>query len=75
MSEFNKGMLYERKMRDRSFHKFLGWACILFGSFWFFFSVWDFNTRAWGFVILLVVGVLSLYLSYQERKELKEIKK
>jgi hypothetical protein len=51
---------------------FLGVVCIVMSPVWFFFSVWDYETRRNGAIYLLLFGVMALW-SYREGVILKEI--
>lgn len=73
--EFEKGREYERISYYISFHKYLGWACLVMAPIWYFFSVWDFNTKIYGWGALTIFGCLALWLGYSEAKELEKIKK
>jgi hypothetical protein len=75
MKAFELGRAYERKSHDAFFHIFLGYASILAGWGFFAFSVWDWNTRLTGLITLNIVGCISLWLGFEESKELTEIKK
>ena len=69
-NEFEKGREYERISHDLFFHKFLGWACLVMAPIWYFFSVWNFNTRINGWAVLTIFGCLALLLGYSESKKL-----
>ena len=73
--EFEKGMEYEVKRKNISFHLFMGWSCLVLSPIWFFFSFWDFRTRFLGGIVLLIFGLLSLWLGYSEIKEIKKIER
>lgn len=68
------GRELERLESSKFRYLWMGWCCTIMGPFWFFLSVWDFKTRFYGMIGLLVFGILSLYLGYSEKRELKELK-
>lgn len=72
--EFEKGMRYADLQRSLSFHKYLGWGMLVMAPIWFFFSVWEFNTRVNGWAAMTLFGSISLLLAYSEKRELKDIK-
>ena len=74
-NEFNKGREYERKQDSMRFHFFLGYGCVI-GSI--IFSVGYFfnptKTNIYTSLLILLFGLLSLYLAYSEKKELKKLR-
>lgn len=75
VDEFEKGREYERESHNIFFHKFLGWACLIFSPIFYFFSVWDFNVRVNGWAFLTLFGSCLLLLAYSEDKQLKKLEK
>lgn len=74
MNKFERGREYERLDHQVSQHLFLGWSCLVMGIIWFFFSIWDFKTRLYGTIGLLLFSGASLSLGYSGRKELRQWK-
>lgn len=73
--EFNKGREYEKLEHSMRFHLFFGYGCLIGGIIFLvpgvIFSNWS-GISIGGFISLL--GGLSLYLGYSEKKELKKLK-
>lgn len=69
--EFKKGREYERKHTSMSLHFWMGGGCLTMAPVWFFFSVWDFDTKLKGWVSLTLFGAMSLLLAYSDKKEIK----
>ena len=68
-SEFEKGIEYESKRRNVSFHLFLGWSCVILSPVFLFLSTWGSKPKIGGAIGILVIGGVSLWLGYSERKD------
>ena len=71
--DFETGREYERIDKNKFFHLFLGWGCVIMSPIWFFFSTWSFKMRFYGGIGILAFGLLALSLGYLEKKQLKEL--
>lgn len=67
---FEKGREYERLIESKRFHLFFGWGCIIGGIVFMIPRILSFIS-----LFLIILGGVSLYLGYQERRELNEKKK
>lgn len=63
---FEGGKEWLDNNRRKSFNKFMGWACIV-GSPIFLFSKYALTTKLFISITLLIVGLLSLYMSKYEK--------
>jgi hypothetical protein len=74
-NNFEKGREYERLYSSKRFHLFFGWSCTVAGIIFIIPKLLFVNYSFISVPItLIILGGLSLYLGYSERKELKEIK-
>lgn len=75
--EFERGRAYESKSHRMGLHMWLGYGCTIFGLIflitWIFLKGNPINyANLWTAIFLLIFGLLSLYLGYHEKKELKK---
>lgn len=73
--EFEKGQIYER-IRQSSYQKlFLGYGCLLFSILYFFIpSLQKDSINTWVSVFLFILGLICLFIGYDEKKKLRLLK-
>lgn len=69
--DFEKGVAYAKAKESMRFHLFLGYGIIIFLGFYVITSIFRHHLDDIGFMVgLLVFGLISLWLGYDEKKEI-----
>ena len=73
--DFEKGREYERKHEAISKNLFMGWALIVFSFIGLIGVYWTETLPLWICIVLFFIGIGNLWMGYDDKKRLKEVKR